>query len=380
MEGASLQHAGGPPAFDFERAPFIVIWETTQACDLACRHCRAEAVPQRHPDELTTAQAKRMLDEVRRFGPIVFVFSGGDCMKRPDLMELVEYGVKLGLRIAITPAATPLVTPEVLRRFKEAGVARLAVSLDGSCPAIHDDFRRVPGSFDWAVDILKEAQRAGLPTQVNTVVSRHNLADFDALCDLMGPLGIVFWEVFFLVPTGRARPEDVAGADAFEAVFHKLHDLAETAPFQIRATAAPHYARVGIQRRVAARRSANGGGPKPVVPTFNAPEPAPADRIGRARGVTEGDGFMFISHTGEVYPSGFLPHSGGNIAQVSPVEIYRNAPLFVQLRDRTQLKGKCGICEYRQVCGGSRARAYAVTGDWLAAEPFCAHEPVPRQN
>ncbi|MEX1184900.1 MAG: TIGR04053 family radical SAM/SPASM domain-containing protein [Gemmatimonadota bacterium] len=370
---AAQQHAGFRPALDFDQAPFLVIWETTQACDLACRHCRAEAVPDRSPAELSTDQAKDLMDEVRRFGPIIFVFSGGDCMKRPDILELVEYGSKLGLRIAMTPAATPLVTPQALRDLKDAGVARLGISLDGSCPAIHDDFRRVPGSFDWAVDILGSARSIGLSTQVNTVVGRHNLDDFDALCALMGPLGIVFWEVFFLVPTGRARPEDVADADSFEAVFHKLHDLAETAPFDIRATAAPHFNRVGIQRRTAAKRrsAAAGAPPRPVPSARVAPR---ADGIGRARGVIEGDGFMFISHTGEVFPSGFLPVSAGNIAHQSPVEIYRDAPLFRQLRDRSLLKGKCGSCDYRQVCGGSRARAYAITGDWLEAEPFCNYE------
>jgi radical SAM protein len=372
MATTMQRHAGGRPALNFDQAPFLVIWETTQACDLACRHCRAEAVPDRNPGELTTDQAKRLLEEIRRFGPIIFVFSGGDCMKRPDILELVEYGSKLGLRIAMTPAATPLVTPEALREFKDAGLARLGVSLDGSCPAIHDDFRRVPGSFDWAVDILRSAQRIGLSTQVNTVVSRHNLDDFDALCALMGPLGIVFWEVFFLVPTGRARPEDVADPESFEAVFHKLHDLAETAPFDIRATAAPHFTRVGIQRRTANRRSAAvAAPPAPRGATRVRPR---EDGIGRARGVIEGDGFMFISHTGEVFPSGFLPASAGNIAFQSPVEIYRNAPLFRQLRDRSLLKGKCGTCDFRQVCGGSRARAYAVTGDWLESEPNCAFE------
>jgi radical SAM protein len=363
---------GGHPALDFDQAPFLVIWETTQACDLACRHCRAEAVPDRSPNELTTAQAKALMDQVRRFGPIIFVFSGGDCMKRPDILELVEYGAKLGLRIAMTPAATPLVTPQALRQLKEAGVARLGISLDGSCPLIHDDFRRVSGSFDWAVDILASAQSIGLSTQVNTVVGRHNLDDFDALCALMAPLGIVFWEVFFLVPTGRARPEDVADAESFEAVFHKLHDLAETAPFDIRATAAPHFNRVGIQRRTARRRSA--AADAPPAPAADVRIGRRPDGIGRARGVIEGDGFMFISHTGEVFPSGFLPVSAGNIAFRSPVEIYRNAPLFRQLRDRSLLKGKCGTCSYRQVCGGSRARAYAMTGDWLEAEPFCIYE------
>ncbi|HSJ10519.1 MAG TPA: TIGR04053 family radical SAM/SPASM domain-containing protein [Longimicrobiales bacterium] len=366
---------GGHPmaSVDFDQSPFLVIWETTQACDLACKHCRAEAQPNRHPDELSTAEAKKLLEDVRRFGPIIFVFSGGDAMKRTDIAELVAHGAQLGLRMAITPATTPLTTRERLQELKDAGLSRLAISLDGSHPGIHDEFRQVSGSFEHGLRILKTSQEIGLTTQVNTVVANHNLEDFDALMALMTELGIVFWEVFFLIPMGRAKPEDVASAEAFESVFHRLYDLSKDAPFDIKATAAPQYSRLVLQRKVAERR--NGGSTDTDVLTDGVAFSL-ADGIGRARGVNDGDGFMFVSHTGDIYPSGFLPVSAGNIRQHDLLDVYRNAPLFRTLRDRSQLKGKCNVCEYRPICGGSRARAYAVTGDYLEAEPFCAHIPA----
>lgn len=359
--------------FDFAKSPFVVIWETTRACDLACRHCRAEAVPYRRPDELTTDEAKAMLRKVREFGQVVFVLSGGDCLKRPDTFELIKYGFDLGLRMAVTPATTPLASTEAIQHFKDAGISRLAVSLDGSTPEIHDAFRRVDGSFAWGVKILDECKRIGLSTQVNTVIASHNVHDFDNLAALMARLGIVFWEVFFLVPMGRARRDDVARADEFEKIFHKMYDLSKTAPFDIKATAAPQYSRVIMQRQVAERRAGE---------RDDAPDTLTGgvmfslkDGIGRARSVNDGDGFMFISHIGEIMPSGFLPIAAGNVRGDDLVEVYRTAPIFKSLRDRTQLKGKCGVCEYASVCGGSRARAYAMTGDIHEAEPFCAHVP-----
>ncbi|HSM05093.1 MAG TPA: radical SAM protein, partial [Longimicrobiales bacterium] len=229
---------------DFTRAPFLVIWETTQACDLACKHCRAEAQPERHPEELTTEEARTLLRSVREFGPIIFVFSGGDALKRPDIVELTRYGSELGLRMAITPAATPLCTTDRIEELQDAGMARLAISLDGSDAAVHDEFRQVDGSFAEGIRILETARDLGLSTQVNTVIARHNVDDLDPMATLLTELGIVFWEVFFLVPMGRARPEDVAGPEEFEAVFNTLYDLSRTAPFDIKATAAPHYSRL----------------------------------------------------------------------------------------------------------------------------------------
>lgn len=364
------------PTRDFDRAPFLVIWETTRACDLACRHCRAEAIPEPEPGELTTTEGRRLLDDVRRFGPIVFVFSGGDCLKRADLVELVEHGASLGLRMAATPAATPLATPALLRRLAGAGLARLAVSLDGSTAEIHDDFRRVAGSYDEALRVLREARGAGLSTQVNTVVGPHNLDDFEGLCALVGRLGIVFWEVFFTVPVGRATVDDVATADAFESVFHRLYDLSKTAPFDVKATAAPHYNRVVLQRKALEKRAGERAEAGDVL--TDGIRHSRRDGIGRGRSVNDGDGFLFVSRTGEICPSGFLPLSAGNVRTDDLVEVYREAPLFRRLRDRSLLGGKCGACEFRIVCGGSRARAWAVTGDPLAAEPFCAW--IPRRH
>lgn len=363
---------------DFDRAPFVVIWETTQACDLACRHCRAEAQPLRHPGELSTDEAKAMLTRVREFGPVIFVFSGGDALKRPDIVELVRHGADLGMRMAMTPATTPLCTPQMMHDLKDAGLIRLAVSLDGSTPAIHDTFRRVEGSFAHGLRILQQAQQIGLSTQVNTVVRRDNLADMDAMCALMTQVGIVFWEVFFLVPMGRAKPEDVAGAEGFEEVFEKLYRLSTTAPFDIKATAAPQYARVVMQRKHAehlAQPVAANAGPVQLDVMTAGRHHSDKDGIGRARNVNDGDGFLFISHTGDIFPSGFLPIRAGNLRTDDLVEVYRTSPVFLSLRDRRQLKGKCGVCNFRGFCGGSRARAYAVTGDPLEAEPFCAYTP-----
>ena len=352
-----------------------MIWETTQACDLACRHCRASAQPSRNPGELTTAEALRLLDDVRRFGRVVFVFSGGDAFKRPDIIELVRHGAEIGLRMAITPATTPLASRERLQELKDAGLTRLAVSLDGSNAAIHDEFRRVQGSFDHGIRILRQSQQIGLSTQVNTVVRKANIDDMPAMCDLMSELGIVFWEVFFLVPMGRAKKEDVASAEEFEAVFNQLYDLSRTAPFDLKATAAPQYSRVVMQRK---RAEARQGRDTDLDVLTSGMHYSQQDGIGRARNVNDGDGFMFISHIGDIYPSGFLPIRAGNVRTDDIGEVYRHSDLFRTLRDRSQLKGKCGFCSYRSFCGGSRARAFAMTGDFLAEEPFCAHEPHAR--
>ena len=358
---------------DFERAPFIVIWETTQACDLACLHCRASAVPRRDPRELSTDEAKDLIDAVRGFGRPLFVLTGGDPLKRPDTVELVRYAAAAGLRVAMTPSGTPLMTPTVLEALRDAGLSRLAVSLDGSAPAIHDRFRGVAGSWEWTVRMLEAARALGLSTQINSTISRHNVHDLEPLIALMERLGIALWSVFFVVPTGRARPDDLATADDFERVFHRLYDLSKTAPFDVKTTAAPHYRRVILQRQRAERRA--GARDEPPVPLTGGVGFSLADGVGRARGVNDGDGFLFVSHRGDIYPSGFLPVSAGNVRTHDLAEVYRTHELFRALRDRDRLKGKCGACEYRAVCGGSRARAYAMTGDWLEADPLCAYVP-----
>jgi len=373
---SSRKPAARPPmeAIDFDRSPFLVIWETTQACDLACLHCRAEARSCRDAGELSTDEARKLFRDVRRFGRVLLVLTGGDPAKRPDTVELIRYGSGLGLRMGMTPSATPLLTPEFLGSVAEAGLARLAMSLDGASPEAHDRFRGVPGSFDWTWRALTHGRALGLSTQVNTTVSRQTLGDLDRTADLLLESGISLWSVFFLVPTGRARATDLISPEEAEEVMHRLAELSEQVPFDIKTTAAPHYRRVLLQRQVAERRRLREAG-ETVPPLASAPGTRLGGGAGRARGVNDGNGFVFVSHRGEVFPSGFLPVSGGNVRTGDLVDIYRNSPLFTRLRDPELLRGKCGVCEYRMVCGGSRARAYAESGDVLGPEPICSYQP-----
>jgi radical SAM protein len=325
--------------------------------------------------ELTTAEAMRLLDTTRaEVGHPLFVLTGGDPLKRDDTVHIVEYGSRIGLRMAMTPSGTPLMTSDILRRLRDAGLARLAVSLDGSNAAIHDRFRGVAGSFDWTVRMLRAAGELGLSTQINTTISRHNVSDLEPLMQLTGNLGIALWSVFFIVPTGRARSSDLTTAEEFEQVFNRLYDLSKTAPFDIKTTAAPHYRRVVLQRQVAERRE--GVRDEPASPLTAGLGFSLADGVGRAKGVSDGNGFVFISHRGDIYPSGFLPLSAGNVRTHDLADVYRDSELFRALRDPNRLEGKCGVCEYRAVCGGSRARAYAMTGNYLASDPSCVHSPA----
>jgi len=358
------------PRMDFDQRPFIVIWETTQACDLACVHCRACAQPRRHPLELNHEEARHLIDQVADLEAPVFVLTGGDPLKRPDIYDLVAYARARGVRISLTPSATPLLTREAIGELKKHGLARLAISLDGPTAEIHDAFRRVPGSYDWTLHALRWAREIGLPTQINTTITRHNLEYLDPMIALVEQLDVVLWSVFFLVPMGRGSITDLISAQEFEQVFEKLYQTSRRVRFDIKSTEAQHYRRFLLQRRTEERKKGNG---RPPAPLFGVSTP---DGIGRApRGINDGKGFVFISHLGEVYPSGFLPLSAGNVRQQSLADLYRYSPVFMALRDSANLKGKCGDCEFREVCGGSRARAYALTGDAFAEEPYCAYQP-----
>ena len=351
---------------DFNERPFIAIWEVTQACDLACVHCRASAQPERHPDELTTAEGKQLIDQIASWKVPVFVLTGGDPIKRPDLFELITYARTAGVRISLTPSATPLLTREVIVRLKESGLARLAVSMDGASATTHDAFRGLSGSFARTLDAVRWANEVALPVQINTTFSRRNIGEIDEIVSLMEKLRITLWSVFFLVPTGRGKLNDLLSADEFEGVFEKLHQLSKSAKFDIKTTEAQHYRRFILQKKVDEKRS----GAIPVDTRVS------TDEIGRApRGLNDGKGFVFISHRGEVFPSGFLPLSAGSIRSQSLETIYRESPLFRNLRDTSQLEGKCGACEFKQICGGSRARAYALTGNPFGEETCCAYVP-----
>ena len=372
---------------NFGERPFIAIWEVTQACDLVCVHCRACAQPSRSPLELTTSEAEGLIDQIAQLQVPVFVMTGGDPLKRPDIYDLVEYSSNRGVRTSITPSATPLLTREAIAQLRRRGLARLAVSLDGSTAEIHDTFRGFRGSYQRTLDAVRWARDLGQPVQVNTTITSRNLTDFDSMVRLLETLDIVLWSVFFLVPTGRGQTGDVVSADEFEAVFAKLYGIAPSVPFDIKTTEAQHYRRYILQRRAAERRVEAASsiipatGLSPSLPRFASALGGgngidTRDGIGRApRGLNDAKGFVFVSHVGEVYPSGFLPLSAGNVRREPLADIYRNSPLFVSLRDTSQLKGKCGVCEFREVCGGSRARAYAVTGDAFAEEPYCVYQP-----
>ena len=347
---------------DFDQAPFLVIWEVTQACDLVCRHCRASAQPGRDPGELSTEEGIELLGQVKGFGDPLMVFTGGDPLKRPDLQTLLEASVALGLRTTVTPSATPLLTGEAITGFKRAGVARMAVSLDGPDAVTHDGFRGVDGSYARTLYALEEAKRVGLETQVNTTVTRHSRARRSEVAEIVAASGSKLWSVFFLIATGRAVTEDDLSAQEYEEVFEFLYQLSKRAPFDIKTTEAQHY-----RRYVAQRKKAEGGG--------SGDSKRSSSSIARQAGINDGKGFVFISHTGEIYPSRFLPLSAGNVRRDSLAEVYRQSPFFLQLRDTSQLGGKCGHCDYRNLCGGSRSRAYALTGDHMAEELRCVFEP-----
>ena len=346
---------------NFDQCPMLVIWEATQACDLACVHCRASAQPERNPRELTTEQGYRLLDEIRSFGEPLMVFTGGDPLKRPDLFDLIRYAVKIGLRTNVTPSATPLLTAAAIEGFKAAGVSRMAISLDGPDAASHDDFRGVPGTFERAMFALEHARDIGLDTQLQTTVTQRNRQRLGEMAQIAKDVRTKMWSLFFLIVTGRAGEGDDLTAAEYEQVFEFMYELSKTAPFGLKTTEAMHY-----RRYVAQRVKAEHG----VTENENAKGVA-----WRTAGVSDGKGFVFVSHTGEIFPSGFLPISGGNVLQNSLTDVYRNSDLFRLLRDTTQREGKCGICEYQKICGGSRSRAFALTGDYLAEDPRCVYQP-----
>jgi AdoMet-dependent heme synthase len=354
---------------DFNLAPFTIAWEVTRACAFACVHCRANAQHTRDSRELNTEEAKELIDRLADFGSPILVFTGGDPMMRRDLFELITYATQKGLRCSLTPTATALPTIERLKKAHKAGIRRIALSLDAPTSEEHDAFRQVPGSWQRTMKILRTAQSVGLSAQVNTTVSTFNVDLLPDMVPFIQEVGAVQWSVFFLVPTGRAQMQWMISPEEHERVFHWLYDLSKTAPFDIKATAAPMYRRVAIERK---RMEQDLGTPV----TFQGAGFQYADGLNRpTRGVNDGNGFLFISHIGEIQPSGFLPITAGNVRENDVVEVYRHSPLFTDLRNPDKLKGRCKICEYRDVCGGQRGRAYGVTGDYLESDPACSYIP-----
>jgi radical SAM protein len=353
-------------SFDLNRCPLLVLWETTQACDLACCHCRACAQSKRHPLELTTLEAEKLIRDVANLNPPIFILTGGDPLKRADIFYLVRRAVAYGLHPAMTPSATPLLTREAIADLKRAKLSRLAVSLDGSVPELHDAFRGVNGSYARTLEAIHWANEFGLPIQVNTSISKRNVGDLENMANLLKQFKLVLWSAFFLVPTGRAQMADLLSAAEVEQAFATLYRFSKELPFKVKTTEAQHYRRYIIQQRLRSK------GQSPFAARDNGWEKT----IPGLLPINDGKGFVFVSHTGEVCPSGFLPVSAGNVRVDSLTDIYRNSPVLTSLRDTSNLQGKCGACEFKEICGGSRARAYAITGNMFAEDPCCNYIPA----
>jgi AdoMet-dependent heme synthase len=343
-------------ANELERRPLVAIWEVTRACDLRCLHCRADAMARRDPRELSPEEALDLVDQLCDLAPGVLVLTGGDPLKRPDLFAVIERATRHGLDVAIAPSVTPLLTAAAVHRLRDAGVRRIALSLDGPDASVHDVLRGTPGSFGATLAAIAAVRAAGLPLQINSSLTMRTLAAFAATAETVARLRPALWSVFFVVPVGRAVREPPLDAASCERMFHDLYDWSARTGLAVKTTAAPAYRRVVLQRDAAAARTGQRRRPRPLA-------------------VNDGKGFVFVSHRGDVYPSGFLPVQVGSIRRDPLAEIYRRSPVLQALRTANLLEGKCGACPFRAVCGGSRARAYAVTGSLFAADPACVYEP-----
>jgi heme b synthase len=350
------------------KGPHIVAWESTVACNLACVHCRANAQTTPDPDELTTEEVFDLIDQLAGFGQPIFIVSGGEPLMRPDIFDIADYGTQRGLRVAVSPNGT-LITPDAVQKLKQAGVKRISVSIDGSTAERHDAIRGVPGAFAAAVAGLAHCRQAGLGFQLNTIVMRQTWDDLSAVRDLAVLIGAEAWHVFMLVPTGRGKIDDEISPQKYEDILEEIYGMTMNSPIPIRVTCGPHFTRV-----VAQHRRQNRAQPNLVRPGGSARgHPGSLDRT--TRGCLAGDGYCFISYRGDVTPCGYLPIVAGNIRERPFRDIYLDSPLFRSLRDFSRYEGKCGACEFLQVCGGCRARAYSLTGNYLAEEPYCIYQP-----
>ena len=372
---------------DASERPFIVIWEVTRACQLVCTHCRADAIRTRNPFELSTDEGRHLLDDLASFGaprPLV-VLTGGDPFERPDLPELVAHGTRIGLNMALSPSVTDRLTRSVLEELHEAGAKAVSLSLDGATAHSHDSFRGVEGVFDATLDAARTVREIGFRLQINTTVTRGNVLELPRMLKHVLGLGASRWSVFFLVPTGRGKDLQPLTAGEAEEVLHWLHDVSDLVA--IKTTEAPHYRRIAIQRAgfdtgdVTELDQAFPVGPLRSQLRADTAELLSGQEPRRRRprppiDVNSGRGFAFVDHVGVVYPSGFLPTPVGSVRRKSFPEIYRDSELLQSLRNPGTFGGRCGQCEFRAVCGGSRSHAYATTGDPLAEDPSCAYEPV----
>lgn len=363
---------------DVSSRPFIVIWEVTRACQLACLHCRADAIKRRNPLELNASESRALLDSIASFPtphPLV-VLTGGDPFERPDLADLVRYGTSLGLSVSLSPSVTPNLTGERLQEMRDAGARAVSLSLDGATAATHDGFRGIAGTFGQTLDAARLVRDRGFRLQVNSTATRDNVHELPSLLARVVDLGAALWSVFFLVPTGRGQQLRTLSADQVEDVLHWLADVSDV--IAIKTTEAPHYRRVVMQRAAGQAGSVRGPLYDELTSATSMALQGMQLRQRPARppiDVNAGRGFVFIDHQGKVYPSGFLPHVAGDVRTQDLVTIYRESPVFRALRSPELLRGKCGRCAFRDVCGGSRSHAYAVTGDLLDSDPSCSYDP-----
>lgn len=340
----------------------LIAWEITRSCNLACKHCRAEAHPEPYPGELSTEEAKALIDTFPQVGNPILIFTGGEPMMRRDVYELLAYASGKGLRCALSPNGT-LITPEAAEQIRLSGVQRCSISLDGYNAATHDRFRGVDGAFQASLQGIQYLKQAGVPFQINTTVTRNNLHDFKKIFELCESIGAAAWHIFLLVPMGRASglADQVITAEEYEDVLHWLYDFRKTTSMHLKATCAPHYYRIMRQRARA----------EGITVT-----PATFGMDAMTRGCLGGTGFCFISHIGQVQPCGYLTLDCGNIRQTPFPEIWKKSEPFRQFRTPSAYKGKCGICEYHKVCGGCRARAWSMDHDYMGEEPLCTYQPI----
>jgi radical SAM protein len=348
---------------DYSAAPRYVYWEMTRMCGLACRHCRATSKRVPHPGELSTAEGKALLRDVAAFGVNLptMIFSGGDPLERSDLWELLDYAHSLGIPTAVTPSATPTLTRDHFVKLKAHHVSAVSMSLDGSNAQHHDGIRNVKGCFEFTMQAWDWTAELGIPLLVNTVVAEATAADLASIYALLRTKRLVRWSLFFLIAVGRGRHLVPVSTASAEAIMRWMYEASLGAPFIIGSTEAPSYRRIALE----AMRTA-GATPAQIAAT----------PLGAGFGIRDGNGVVFVSKTGDVYPTGFLPLAGGNVRERDLNEIYRRSALFTELRDVKKFKGACGVCEYGSICGGSRARAFAQSADPLGADPLCSYVPA----